>query len=432
MKPHACVTLLLSILLLAACGPAAAPAPDRPTAQATQPETAAPVRASDTPAPSATPSPEPGATPTATIPPTPEPTPLGGKSPKIALYARDAQGEPGLYAGDLYGGELTRLLPLNPDREYLAWSTLGWSADGQQIAYIDRSPATGTAIFVYSLDSGTSDFVVKLYPDDMVWSLRFSPDGSQLAYSVAGNSGSIHQVVDLASKQITDLEARVPGDWPIGPVGVSEWVDEAVWRAYEGSRIAYPEAGFFTAYDERTGVLQKVSLDGSRLETLATFEPNADGKFIWNGPLTLQIAPDGQSAVLEGQVNGGVNWAFPVRFAGLPYAFTQADFAPYSYPADARTNLELAPQAQNTRFGLAWSPDSRYYVVSVGQYLDLAPDEDPDYLAFANTVNPAWRLEVIDAQSGQAAFTYALPAGLTPAIMLMDTLYGLDVVWPGD
>ena len=249
-----------------------------------------------------------------------------------------------------------------------------FSPNGQTLAYGYKG------LNLHSLSSGVSNLVIEnqiddsgsgfLFPRELYWPERYSPDGSKLLITLGYYEGASAAIYDPASGGLVRLT---------GGEGALICCDETEWSA-DGSSIysASRSAGMFTSgmwrVDPSTGAV--TTLFTSNYDTsnfnyadepylgpdgqLYFFYANANTEFNSRTPLQLvRSAPDGVTGrtVLRPETFETMNevlWAPDASFVVVALANTpdtyQGGRAEIVY-VDGRPNVELAPFAQQMRWG---------------------------------------------------------------------------------
>ena len=99
-----------------------------------------------------------------------------------------------------------------------------WSPDGELIAYPSIHHDSVRGISIVSLSEGVTELLVELEPGLLPFSLRWSPDGSKIAYTVAstgyGKRSADMWILPLDSRRphrlqilASDLDGAARVDW---------------------------------------------------------------------------------------------------------------------------------------------------------------------------------------------------------------------------
>lgn len=113
----------------------------------------------------------------------------------------------------------TRELPL-PTGTYPR--AVRWSLDGHSLLLMIQDRAARSALYRLDLQTGRSDVVLRLPPDEYPYEFEVLPDGSRIVYRAFGQDGT-GPVGRVLSRSLTNGGSRVlyARDEPLGPVAVA-------------------------------------------------------------------------------------------------------------------------------------------------------------------------------------------------------------------
>lgn len=138
-----------------------------------------------------------------------------------------------------------------------------WSPDGEQIAYISQDSAMfsteqAETIYIIDVDGSNSREVVAMTGD--VGGLKWSPDGTQLAFSVIANDGAAVYIVNADGTDLT----RITGEDYHGMAPT--WSPDGDWIAFQ-----------YRSFSDVPGVncqsgdrLYVIGVDGSNLQQITS------------------------------------------------------------------------------------------------------------------------------------------------------------------
>ena len=239
-----------------------------------------------------------------------------------------------------------------------------FSPDGQTLAYGHKG------LNLYNVSTGASNVVIEnqiedsgsgfLFPKELYWPERFSPDGSKLLITLGYYEGASAAIYDPATGELVRLQ---------GGESALICCDEMEWSA-DGSNFysASPTTGMFSSglwrVDAVTGVV-------------TTLLPGEAGDGTYNFADEPYLAPDGQL------------YFFFANFSPPPDVFggrTPLQLV-RSAPDGVRDRTVLRPETFELMNEALWAPDASFVVVAfdptqeIGQggqaeivYLDGAPN----------------------------------------------------------
>jgi WD40 repeat protein len=219
-----------------------------------------------------------------------------------------------------------------------------FSPDGQTLAYGYKG------LNLYAVSTGASNLVIQnkirdsgggfLFPEELYWSERYSPDGSKLLLTLGYYEGASAAIYDPASNSLVRLT---------GGEGALICCDEMEWSADGASFYsASPTAGMFNSG------LWKVDAASGMVTTL--FTSNFDsGSFVYADEPYL--APDGQLYFFFLETTSEFNMRTPLQLVrSAPDGVT-------GRTAFLSNTFELMNEA-------LWAPDASFVVVA------FAPNQD--------------------------------------------------------
>lgn len=386
--------VLITVALLAACGPASQPA--QPTSPPATGAPAATAMAEPTAAPTATPA---TAAPTAEPSATPAPPTA---APVNALLATDMPWV--YYAGTIYGDDESFELQAygHPEPAY----GMRASPNGAYVAYV----AQGGRLALIDMRTGASALAGEVLTGDVA-GFVFAPDSSALAATTIDASAWRLSVLDLASGKVRALLEGALGEQSGGP-----------------ALVASP-AGWTT-----DGLFAEQLMWGSDAppqDVLLIDPANANTRTLHKGAhLAIYPAPSGGRVAL---VTG-------TRPIGDQPTTGVSLLSAAGGPAQ-----QLAPEAPATLRGLHWSPDSSRLLVATTASYDApattlrllpaagGPDFEltlggPDVRAVYTDLGwrDSARLLLLSAEAGRYVKLYSLPADQLGDAAALSPIMGIE------
>lgn len=311
--------------------------------------------------------------------------PAGGiPGPSIAFVGRDPGSSPAIYVLSAEGGEPIRIS--RDDEDIIMW--LGWSPDGQRLAFIAWSgpsettvatPGAGEAATPTAEDLRARRLVVinadgsdqRTLADSLIWHsstppFRWSPDSSRIIYTAIRDVNeqplqAVLRVVDVTTGSDVPLAEERPGFL-------------AAWSP-DGSQIAF--GAYVDAPDEsgsQESELFVMDSDGTNVRQLAS-RPGPDIGPVWS--------PDGARIAWWGpQPEGGGNSLFMVDVASGEITVLGEGSEPVWLPDSKHIGF---PQEQELPGVIQTPPDVDIMLMNVetGEQTNLTSNRAPD-------IWPAW------------------------------------------
>ena len=251
-----------------------------------------------------------------------------------------------------------------------------WSPDGKRITYIVHYGDSNWSIYLVGSDGENPQ---RLTQGNLDYSLSWSPDGTQIAFSRNGNLW-VMRVSSGPQPAVSDLR-QLTSD-PQECIWATAWSPDGQEIAFDAQRG--DPTGTASYNDPQTSEIYLINADGSNPRKLT------DNHVIDAGP---GWSPDGKQIVFFSNRDGDPNYTMKMAFTSR----SEGSFQIYSMTADGEHVQRLTNTTAND-FQPAWSPDGKQIAFSSNRdgnyeiYVMNAGGSEPRRLTDSSSQDyqPAW------------------------------------------